>query len=306
MEEVEQDPVEDMCDAMEIPKLEVTKQNLDYLNSDLEKDLQRLDQENQVLLKQIQEKEEIIQSLEREITRSVGLANEKDELSSTFEMEDALRDVELETAKLEKHNKILSKNVLELQKQVSRRLKKGGIDTGTLKQMVTESKVRLQKATEFCATQEKELAKLESDYQSVYQLCEDQTHYIKKYQEVLRAMEQEKDTKLLEKEVSKAQNNFSQIVKPGSILVETIQSNMERKIIKKQRKIFWYTHFRCLVFFSTIFLRLLGYVLFHLQCINPNLFAETLPMVMSRSTLKSLRDFLSPFLTLEVEEVLPH
>lgn len=46
---------------MEIPKLEVTKQNLDYLNSDLEKDLQRLDEANQVLIKKIQEREETIQ-----------------------------------------------------------------------------------------------------------------------------------------------------------------------------------------------------------------------------------------------------
>lgn len=46
---------------MEIPKLEVTKQNLDYLNSDLEKDLQRLDDANQTLLRKIQEKEEAIQ-----------------------------------------------------------------------------------------------------------------------------------------------------------------------------------------------------------------------------------------------------
>lgn len=46
---------------MDIPKLEVTKQNLDYLNSDLEKDLQRLDEANQVLLRKIQEKEEAIQ-----------------------------------------------------------------------------------------------------------------------------------------------------------------------------------------------------------------------------------------------------
>lgn len=46
---------------MEIPKLEITKQNLDSLNSDLEKDLQRMDEANQVLLKKIQEKEETIQ-----------------------------------------------------------------------------------------------------------------------------------------------------------------------------------------------------------------------------------------------------
>lgn len=46
---------------MEIPKLEITKKNLDSLNSDLEKDLQRMDEANQVLLKKIQEKEETIQ-----------------------------------------------------------------------------------------------------------------------------------------------------------------------------------------------------------------------------------------------------
>lgn len=46
---------------MEIQKVEVTKQNLDYLNSDLEKDLQRLDKAKQFLLRKILEKEETIQ-----------------------------------------------------------------------------------------------------------------------------------------------------------------------------------------------------------------------------------------------------
>ena len=55
-----------------------------------------------------------------------------------------------------------------------------------------------------------------------------------------------------------------------------------------------------------IFFRLLGYVLFYLQCINPDLLVDALPMVMSRETLTRLRDALFPFLTLEVEEVLPH
>lgn len=36
---------------MEIQKVEITKQNLDYLNSDLEKDLQRLDKAKQFLLR---------------------------------------------------------------------------------------------------------------------------------------------------------------------------------------------------------------------------------------------------------------
>ncbi|KAF5925583.1 hypothetical protein HPG69_002030 [Diceros bicornis minor] len=307
MEEVGHDPLDDMQEIMEIPKLEVTKQNLDYLNSDLEKDLQRLDEANCILLRKIQEKEKSIQSLEREITLSVGQAHEREELSHiVFEKEEALRDLELETAKLEKRNEILSSNVVELQKKISRRFKNVGLDKGVQKQMLAELKVRLQKSTESCAKQEKELVKMESDYQSVYQLCEDQAHYIKKYQEILRQMEKEKEMLLLEKEVFKAQSNSSEIVKPGSILVETIQSNMEKTIIKKQKRIFWYRHFRCLVFMVMIFIRLLGYVIFHLQYINPDLLVDVLPMVMSRDTLKRLRDVLFPFLTLEVEEVLPH
>lgn len=55
-----------------------------------------------------------------------------------------------------------------------------------------------------------------------------------------------------------------------------------------------------------IFIRLLGYALFHLQYINPDLLVDALPMVMSRDALKRLREVLFPFFTLEVEEVLPH
>ncbi|KAM8907287.1 transmembrane and coiled-coil domain-containing protein 5B-like isoform 1-T1 [Lycaon pictus] len=307
MDIVGPDPLDDAQVMMEIPKLEVTKQNLDYLNSDLEKDLQRLDDANQTLLRKIQEKEEAIQSLEGEIALSLGRANEREELNHiTSEKEEILRNLESETAKLEKSNKILSRNVVELQKKISRRRKNDGLDKETLKQMLAELKVRLQKSTESCTKQEKELFKIESDYQSLHQLCEDQAHYIKKYQEILRQMEKEKEVLLLEKEVFKAQNNSSQIVKPGSILVETIQSNMEKTIIKKQKRIFWYRHFRCLVFMVMIFVRLLGYVLFHLQYINPDLLVDALPMVMTRDTLKRLREVLFPFLTLEVEEVLPH
>ncbi|XP_037358052.1 transmembrane and coiled-coil domain-containing protein 5B-like isoform X2 [Talpa occidentalis] len=283
MEEVGQEPT-DVHEMMEIPKLEVTKENLNSLNLHLEKDLQRLDEANQVLLRKIQEKEETIQSLEREIALSVGQAGEREELGHIIsEKEEILRDLELETAKLEKSNKVLDKNVMELQK-----------------------KLKLQKSTESCAKQEKELTKIESDYQSVYQLCEDQAHYIKKYQEILRQMEKEKEMLLLEKEILKAQNNSSQTVRPGSILVETIQSNIEQTIIKKQKRICRYWHLRCLVFVVMIFIRLLGYVLFHLQYINPDLLVDVLPMVMSRNTLKRLRDVLLPILTLEVEEVLPH
>nr|XP_006201672.1 transmembrane and coiled-coil domain-containing protein 5B-like [Vicugna pacos] len=307
MGESGQDPLDDVQEMMEIPKLEATKQNLDYLNSDLEKDLQRLDKANLVLLRKIQEKEETVQSLEREVFLSVGKAREREELIHILsEKEEALRGLEVETAKLEKKKEMLSRNVVEVQKEISRRFKNVGLDKETLKQMLAELKVRLQQSTESCANQEKELVKVESDYQSVYQLCEDQAHYIKKYQEILRQMEKEKEVLLLEKEVFKAQNDSSQIVKPGSILVETIQSNMEKTIIKKQKRIFWYRHFKYLVFMVMIFIRLLGYMLFYLQYINPDLLVDALPMVMSRDALKRLRDVLFPFLTLEVEEVLPH
>ncbi|XP_045399717.1 transmembrane and coiled-coil domain-containing protein 5B-like [Lemur catta] len=307
MEEVGQNPLDDVQQMMEIPTLAIIKQNLDCLNSELEKDLQRLDEANLVLLRKIREKEESIQSLEREITLTLGRAKERDELNHLIsKQEEALRDLGLETAKLEKSNNILSRNVVELQKKISRRFKNVGLEKGALKQILAEVKVRLQKSTESCAKQEKQLIKTESDYQSVYQLCEDQAHYIKKYQQILRHIEKEKEVLLLEKEISKAQNNSSQVVKPGSILVETIQSNMEKTIIKKQKRLFWYRHFPCFVFVAIIFIRLLDYLFFHLQDLNPDLLVDALPMIMSRGTLKRLRDVLFPFLTLEVEEVLPH
>uniref|UniRef100_A0A452QDB5 Transmembrane and coiled-coil domains 5B n=1 Tax=Ursus americanus TaxID=9643 RepID=A0A452QDB5_URSAM len=288
MEAAGQDPLGDVQEMMEIPKLEVTKQNLDNLNSDLEKDLQRLDEANQVLLRKIQEKEEAIQSLEGEIALSLGRAKEREELNHiASEKEETLRTLESETAKLVRG--CLEKDpVVHLACSLLLLSFPGDHPPWPL--------LCLQKSDE----------SIESDYQSLHQLCEDQAHYIKKYQEILRQMEKEKEVLLLEKEVFKAQNNSSQIVKPGSILVETIQSNMEKTIIKKQKRIFWYRHFRCLVFMVVIFIRLLGYALFHLQYINPDLLVDALPMVMSRDALKRLREVLFPFFTLEVEEVLPH
>ncbi|XP_076426420.1 transmembrane and coiled-coil domain-containing protein 5B isoform X8 [Peromyscus maniculatus bairdii] len=307
MEDIGQNPLDDGQEITEIPTLEAIKQNLNYLNLDLEKDLQRLDEANQILLRKIQKKEESIQSLERDIALSIGKVSEKDDLSEiTIQRENALKDLELETAKLEKKNKTLSRNVMELQKKISRGLKNAGPDSETLKKKIAELKVKLQKSTESCAQQEKEMAKMESDYQSVYQLCEDQAHYIKKYQEILREMEKEQEMMLLEKEISKAQNDSSQVVEPGATLVETIQSNMEKNIVKNQKRKFLVRHFRYLFFMIMVFVRLLGYLLFHLQYINPDFLVDTLPVLMSRSTLKWLRDILFPFLTLEVEDVLPH
>ncbi|EGV93177.1 Transmembrane and coiled-coil domain-containing protein 5B [Cricetulus griseus] len=247
MEDVGPNPMDDGHEITEISSLEAIKENLNYLNADLEKDLQRLDEANQILFRKIQKKEESVQSLEKDIALSIGRVPEKDDFSEIIiQKENALKDLKLETAKLEKKNKTLSKNIMELQK-----------------------KVKLQKLTESCVQQEEEIAKVRLDR-------------------------------------SKAQNDSSQVVKAGATLEETIQNDMEKIIIKKQERKFLLRHFRYLFFMVIIFLRLLGYMVFHLQYINPDLLVDTLPMLMSRSTLKWLRDIVFPFLTLEVEDVLPH
>ncbi|KAM7327580.1 hypothetical protein ACRRTK_013947 [Alexandromys fortis] len=284
MEDIGQNPLDDGHGITEIPTLEATKQHLNYLNFNLEKDLQRLDEANQLLLRKIQKKEKSIHSLEREIALSTERVPETDEFNEiAIQKENALKDLELETAKLEEKNKTLSEKIMQLQ-----------------------DRVKLRKSTKSCAQQEKEIAKMQSDYQAVHELCEDQAHYIKKYQEILREMEKEQEVTLLEKDMSKAQNDSSQKVKPGATLVETIQSNMEKNIIKKEKRKFLVRHFHSLFFMIVVFLRILGCVVFHLQYINPDFLVNTLPMLMSRSTLKWLRDILFPFLTLEVEDVLPH
>ncbi|XP_054388525.1 transmembrane and coiled-coil domain-containing protein 5B isoform X3 [Pongo abelii] len=202
MEDVGQNPLADVYQTIELPALEAVKQNLDCLNSDLEKDLQKLDMENQVLLRKIKEKEETIPSLERELALSLEEAKEEEELNYIIdEQEESLRQLELETAKLEKSNAILSRNVVEIQKKISGLFTNIGLEEETTKQILEEMKARLQKSTESCAKQEEELAEIESDYQSVSELCKDQVYYIKKYQEVLRKMKEEKEALLLEKEI---------------------------------------------------------------------------------------------------------
>ncbi|XP_050652346.1 transmembrane and coiled-coil domain-containing protein 5B isoform X4 [Macaca thibetana thibetana] len=202
MEDVGQHPQDDVYQMMELPSLEAVKQNLDCLNSDLEKDLQKLDMENQVLLRKIKEKEETIPSLERELALSLEQVKEEEELNYIIDaQEESLRELELETAKLEKSNAILSRNVVELQKKISELFTNIDLEEEATKQILEEMRARLQKSTESCAKQEEELAKIEHDYQSVSELCKDQVYYIKKYQEVLRKMKEEKETLLLEKEM---------------------------------------------------------------------------------------------------------
>ncbi|XP_058283894.1 transmembrane and coiled-coil domain-containing protein 5B-like isoform X1 [Hylobates moloch] len=307
MEDVGQNPLDEVYRMIESPALEAVKQNLNCLNSDLEKDLQKLDVENQVVLRKIKEKEESIQSLERELALSLEQAKEEEELNCiTDEQEESLRELELEIAKLEKSNAVLSRNVVEIQKKIAGLFTNIGSEEETTKQILEETKARLQKSRESCAKQEEEMAKIESDYQSVSELCKDQVYYIKKYQQVVRTMKEEKEVLLLEKEISKAQNDSSQIVKPGSILVDTTQRNMDKTTIKKQERICWYKYFQYLTFMALVFIKLLACVFFHLRYINPDFLVDVLPLVLSRGTLESLRKVLRPLLTLEVEELLPH
>ncbi|XP_023559009.1 transmembrane and coiled-coil domain-containing protein 5B [Octodon degus] len=304
--EDEQNLMGDML-MMEIANLEATKQNLDRLNSDLEKDLQTLDEANEALLRKIQEKEKTIQSLEKDLAKSAEKDEEKEELNQIIsEKEEVLKDLEVETAKLEKRNINLKKNVGELEEKISRGFKNVGPTKEMLKQTLEELKVKLQQSTEACAKQEEEMAKVKNDYEFIRERCEDQVHCIKLYQEALRRLEKEKEVLMLNKELAKAQKNSSQVVKPGSVLVETIQRNMEKNIIKKQKRFSVFGFFRWIFFMIVIFIELLSYLFFYLQYVNPDLIVDTLPLLMSRSDLGRLRNFLSPLLTLESDGLLPH
>lgn len=71
----------------------------------------------------------------------------------------------------------------------------------------------------------------------------------------------------------------------------------------------WLSLFRFFqyVFSTTLFfIRLLGYLFFHICFINPDLLINTLPKILSRGILWKLRCFLFPSLTLETEDMLPH
>ncbi|XP_020848665.1 transmembrane and coiled-coil domain-containing protein 5B-like [Phascolarctos cinereus] len=298
MEEISQGSLDDISQTKEILRLKQAKKNLDNLNLDLEKDMLNLDEANQDLVVQIREKELQIQSLEKQITKSIGLVGERDEFNHTaYEKEEALKNLKLETAKLEKSNEILARNVNELRVKLSRKLPENSkeVEKENLKQMLEESKVKLQKTITFYAEQEKELAKVISEYQSVDQLCKDQAYYIKKYQEILRLMEEDREILLLETEITKAQNIYNQ-----SNLI------LEENLFRKGQR-----HF-CLriaqfVFLMVVFLtRMLSFGILYLHFINPNFVLDNLPKIMNRDTLCRLRNFLLPSLNLHIQDILPH
>ncbi|XP_063105766.1 transmembrane and coiled-coil domain-containing protein 5A isoform X5 [Cavia porcellus] len=262
MEDQKQVEQDYKSEKMEILKLAQSKKNIISLNTDLEKDMQRIDEANQEMLLKIQEKEHEIQRLESEITQMEDSARDEEWEKENFmivEKERALQELEEKSAKL----------------------------------------VKLQQLEASCADQEKKLAKIIEDYAFVVQLCEDQALCIKKYQETLRRIEEELETRFLEREVSK-------VLSMDSLRRNCEDQNNECTSFPKTATWLCKRIFHCLFFIVLFVVRLLGYVLLHITFINPDLLVNTLPKILSRSNLWKLRCFLFPSLTLETEDLLPH
>ncbi|KAM6202512.1 transmembrane and coiled-coil domain-containing protein 5A [Rhynchocyon petersi] len=264
---------------MEILRLVQSKENIHSLNMDLERNMQRIDEANQYLLLQVQEKEEEIQRLESEFMQTGDLAEDKElekDNNNAIEREKALQELEEETARLERKNETLVQNTAKLKR-----------------------KVRFQQLEASCADQEVELAKVMEDYEFVVHLCEDQALCIKKYQKTLREIQEELETRFLEREISK-------VLTRNSARKEFNSPNNEVISIQKKAIFFCKRFFRCLFFAFLFFIRLLGYIFFHINYINPDLLINILPRILNRGILWKLRCFLFPSLTLETEDMLPH
>ncbi|XP_056666220.1 transmembrane and coiled-coil domain-containing protein 5A isoform X5 [Monodelphis domestica] len=270
MEEEEQNLSDnESSKKMEILRLEQSKKTLNSLNMDLEKDLQKIDEANQSLLLKIQMEEDVNNRLEDELARLAKLVQEQEKKEQEYTLSDKeqdLKNLKLETSKL----------------------------------------MKMHQAEKSLAEQEKELAKVLDEFESVQQLCEAQAYCIKKYQEALKKMEEEVENRFLEREVSKVLSISSETARPGLTLVDDIQNDAEMVSVEKKRSLFWYKTLGYLFFTILLFTRLQGYLLFHINHVNPDLILDTLPKMMGRSTLYRLRHFLLPFFTLEAEEVLPH
>ncbi|XP_056666219.1 transmembrane and coiled-coil domain-containing protein 5A isoform X4 [Monodelphis domestica] len=274
MEEEEQNLSDnESSKKMEILRLEQSKKTLNSLNMDLEKDLQKIDEANQSLLLKIQMEEDVNNRLEDELARLAKLVQEQEKKEQEYTLSDKeqdLKNLKLETSKLEKINEALTQGIVELQSQLS-------------------GKTHAPKA----------LLPAEENLSESPEVA-------KKYQEALKKMEEEVENRFLEREVSKVLSISSETARPGLTLVDDIQNDAEMVSVEKKRSLFWYKTLGYLFFTILLFTRLQGYLLFHINHVNPDLILDTLPKMMGRSTLYRLRHFLLPFFTLEAEEVLPH
>ncbi|KAI5156346.1 Transmembrane And Coiled-Coil Domain-Containing Protein 5A [Manis pentadactyla] len=105
MEEPKEDQLDHDTEEVEILRLAQSKRNIDCLNTDLERDLQRIDEANQELLLKIHEKRDEIQRLENEITQPQDLTEDDEwekQNSTTVERERSLQDLEEDIARLVK------------------------------------------------------------------------------------------------------------------------------------------------------------------------------------------------------------
>ncbi|XP_075819898.1 transmembrane and coiled-coil domain-containing protein 5A isoform X2 [Microtus pennsylvanicus] len=283
MEEQKENQLDYESEKMEILRLAQSKKNIISLNMDLEKDMQRIDEANQELLLKIQEKENEIQRLESEITQTRDPAEDEDwekENYAVMERERVLQELEEESARLERKNEALVHSISELQRKLawkSQKIVKCEQDDPKITQ--EESKVKLQQLESSCEDQEKELGK--------------------KYQEALKRIEEELETGFLEREVSKVLSMDSAREKTNSLANKG--GSIAKKALRFSKRVF-----RPLLFTTLFFIRLLGYLIFHLSFINPDLLINALPKILSRDVLWKLRCFLFPSLTLETGDMLPH
>ncbi|EDL27887.1 transmembrane and coiled-coil domains 5, isoform CRA_a, partial [Mus musculus] len=188
--------------------------------------------------------------LEHEITQTGNPAEDEEwekENYTVMEREQALQELEEETARLERKNETLVHSISELQRKLTRKSQKViRYEQGDLETTPEESKVKLQQLESSCADQEKELGKL----------CEDQALCIKKYQEALKRIEEELETGYLEREVSKVLSMDSERERSTSL-------NKMDGFISKGALRFSKSIFRSLLFSTLFFIRLLGYLIFH-------------------------------------------
>eukprot|EP00069_Balaena_mysticetus_P005158 bmy_04926T0 len=145
MEEHKEDQLDHESEKVEILRLVQSKRNINSLNTDLERDMQRIDEANQDLLLKIHEKEDEIQRLENEITQTRDLAEDEEwekENCTTMERERALQELEEETARLERKNETLAHSIAELERKLTRKSQKATkCEQGNLKGTPEESKV---------------------------------------------------------------------------------------------------------------------------------------------------------------------
>uniref|UniRef100_A0A287CVK4 Transmembrane and coiled-coil domains 5A n=1 Tax=Ictidomys tridecemlineatus TaxID=43179 RepID=A0A287CVK4_ICTTR len=225
MEECKEEQLDYESEKMEILRLAQSKRNIISLNMDLEKDMQRIDEANQELLLQIQEKESEIQRLENEVTQIRDAVEDEEwekENCATMEREKALQEVEEETARLERKNETLVHSITELQRKLTRKSrKKNKHEEGDQDETSEDSTFKLQQLEASCADQEKEL--------------------VKKYQETLRKIEEELETRFLEREVSK-------VLSMDSVRKDCNSQNNEYNSIRKRAALFSKRVFRYLFF----------------------------------------------------------